>query len=72
MPSPNDSTLEEEIGQKYKRSERMRKVARILLKNNQKIERGNQSRVAEYFNVSRQRVSQIFEEERRRQEQSYI
>ena len=49
-------------------AERTRKIqvaVAYLVKNNQ-LERGHQSRLAEYFSVSRQRVNQVVLEEKKR------
>jgi len=49
------------------RTRKIRVAVRYLLENNC-LHKGNQTRIAEHFHVSRQRVHQIVVEERRRRE----
>jgi hypothetical protein len=62
--------MESALGEEVPRwdAERTRKIqvaVQYLVKNNV-LERGHQSRLAEYFDVSRQRVNQVVIEEKRR------
>ena len=51
------------------RTRKIRVAVRYLLENNC-LHKGNQTRIAEHFHVSRQRVHQIVVEERRRRDLS--